>query len=593
MQENENISTYPEEPTNPNDYEGFEKSVYYIFNLLRLMYYSKVESENKFYSKLGGVIGGNVTIQGNLVVNGVNYAIDTTHLNVGDYTITLAKDNEQTLTSMVGMVVPKYDGTNYGFFGWDADGYAYVGDLTNYDGTSDITLANNSSLQKIATIDTTNTVVASNGVIYVYDATSHCFKKPTNDNKYYVIRNGAFVETELFTEQKSKNIDNALYNIGAFDSEPTVSNGVVSVVRGTGYERADTLVNYSISFENYIASSYASNKFHITLPYSIDTNSSSIVNNLGWANNISTVTDTTIAIAISNSNEITIRCPQTSIDNFKAWLLGTGLQIQVKTTSTYTDKYIENTPNIALDQNGCNYLREEWEKGVQLFNPNAIVRENGFYNNSGVWNANTDYNVWCFYLKAGTYTINNGNDTNSQMYLGISILNNSYTWQSQLIGLRLTSSLTFTITSDSYVGISVQKAMVGVSVMLNTGTHAYPYQAYNGDIVHKVDIEPVLLWKNPNPNSAMTGVNKTIKDMSSFKYLIVEFSRSVGGTQGNEIQKFVIDQTYTKTGHCLSSGQYYREFAITTATNIYFAHDNLNSDNTNCVPIAIYGTNVL
>ena len=174
--------------------EGFALSVENLFTLMRMVYYSKTESENRYFSKNGGVISGSITVQGSITVMGQTYVINTEALNVKDYTITLAKNNTQALTSMVGMVVPKYDGTNYGFFGWDADGYAYVGDLTNYDGSSAITLANNSSLQKIATIDTSNTIAPGVGKVYLYDSTNNTFKKAATDNKNYVIKNGELVE---------------------------------------------------------------------------------------------------------------------------------------------------------------------------------------------------------------------------------------------------------------------------------------------------------------------------------------------------------------------------------------------------------------
>ena len=343
---------------NNENYSGFDLTMYNLFTLLREMYYTRGETETNFLQKSGGVVSGSLTIQGNLFINGQSYTIDTENLKVGDYTITLAKDNEQTLTSMVGMVVPKYDGTNYGFFGWDADGYAYVGDLTNYDGTSAITLANNSSLQRISTIDTTNTVVASNGVIYVYDATSHCFKKPTNDNKYYVIRNGAFVETELFTEQKSKNIDNALYNLGAFD---TISGNTIT--RQTGYVDLATLSwetwGSASSGYKYIAPMPINYEFvgEYTMPNIVvnDTNYP-IVTRVTW-NSTSSVDSNGITLTKQTEGYQIILCSTTlsSVANLKAYLQDK--QAQLKLSASYQEQIIENTSLLNLDSNGCNWLQ--------------------------------------------------------------------------------------------------------------------------------------------------------------------------------------------------------------------------------------------
>ena len=220
-----------QENNNSSGRRGFALTMENLFELMQQVYYTKGQTESRFVSKDGGVINGSITIQGSITVAGSTYAIDTETLNVKDYTITLAKDNEQTLTSMVGMVVPKYDGTNYGFFGWDADGFAYVGDLTDYDGSSAITLANNSSLQKIATIDSNNTIAPGVGKVYLYDSTNNVFKEAGNDSKNYVIRNGELVEMpstlasfsedsthRLVTDTEKSNINKSLYHLGAFDS---------------------------------------------------------------------------------------------------------------------------------------------------------------------------------------------------------------------------------------------------------------------------------------------------------------------------------------------------------------------------------------
>ena len=198
-----------------NNYTGFDLTMYNLFSLLRQVYYTRGETETNFLSKAGGTVGGNLIIQGNLTINGNQYYIDTEHMHVGDYTITLAKDNTTTLASMCGLVVPKYDGTNYGFFGWDSDGYAYVGDLTNYDGSSAITLANNSSLQKIATIDTSTYGTASDGVM-LYDSTNHKFVKAPASGTY-VITNGTLAALTI-DANPTQNSSNPVQSGGVYDA---------------------------------------------------------------------------------------------------------------------------------------------------------------------------------------------------------------------------------------------------------------------------------------------------------------------------------------------------------------------------------------
>lgn len=582
MPENENITTYPEEPTNPSGYEGFEKSVYYILSLLRYMYYSKVESDNKYVPKSGGTITGSVTIQGNLVVNGQSYSIDTENLKVGDYTITLAKDNEQTLTSMVGMVVPKYDGTNYGFFGWDADGYAYVGDLTNYDGTSAITLANNSSLQRISTIDTTNTVVASNGVIYVYDATSHCFKKPTNDNKYYVIRNGAFVETELFTEQKSKNIDNALYHLGAFD---TISGNTIT--RQTGYLALNGSENWlQQTYGVYLSDALITNEItNIKDNYGINWGTSwSESSNLGY-------------LAGNNPRTLNIQFGTATSDlaTWKQYLSQHPLIIEYKLATSYTESIIPNQSLLNLDSNGCNWLQNEWEKGLNLFDYNKTsedsshlrffildVKENGTY----YFSANASVGRVEFYKWSGsgnpTSKFGDYNNVSGQS-IQITSIDNSYPY----VVVCLSNSGNYSYDFSGY------------NIMLNSGTHSYPYEPPYGAIVREKDIEPVLLWKNSSPSNAYTstGSSNVISWNTEFKYLIFAMKYY---NDRNGITYIKVKSISSGTNDLgLSNGANYfgRAFVHTSTTSGYFenayANGSINSGNNVCIPVEIYGTNVL
>lgn len=103
----------------------------------------------KKLDKAGGSVTGNLTIGGNLTVNGTTTSIDSTTLKVSDKLIEVAKDNTVKLTTPAGIVVPKYDGTNYGALVIDGDGNAQVGDVKlDASGNIDVT---NSDLQTLAT----------------------------------------------------------------------------------------------------------------------------------------------------------------------------------------------------------------------------------------------------------------------------------------------------------------------------------------------------------------------------------------------------------------------------------------------------------
>lgn len=120
--------------------------------------------DDKKLDKAGGIITGDLTIGGNVTVNGTTTTVNSNTLTVKDKLIEVAKDNTTTLTSPAGIIVPKYNGTDYGALVIDSDGNAKVGDIKlTADGDIDV---NNSDLQTLAT--RTNLV---DGNLVQYDGT--------------------------------------------------------------------------------------------------------------------------------------------------------------------------------------------------------------------------------------------------------------------------------------------------------------------------------------------------------------------------------------------------------------------------------------
>ena len=105
--------------------------------------------DDKKLDKTGGTITGPLTIVGDLTVNGTTTTVNSNTLTVKDKLIEVAKDNTTTLTSPAGIIVPKYNGTDYGALVIDSDGNAKVGDVKLTAG-GDIDV-NNSDLQTLAT----------------------------------------------------------------------------------------------------------------------------------------------------------------------------------------------------------------------------------------------------------------------------------------------------------------------------------------------------------------------------------------------------------------------------------------------------------
>jgi hypothetical protein len=91
-----------------------------------------VESADSYVMKTSSAqtITGDVTIAGALNVAGTVTQTSVSNIVISDKVVTLAKDNNAALASMVGVRVPLYDGTTDGFLGYDSTGTAFVGDIS-------------------------------------------------------------------------------------------------------------------------------------------------------------------------------------------------------------------------------------------------------------------------------------------------------------------------------------------------------------------------------------------------------------------------------------------------------------------------------
>lgn len=93
---------------------------------------------------------GNISVA-NLTVTGTTTTVDSTTLQISDKVIEVGKGNTAALTTMAGLVVPKYDGEHAGGILFDANGTVYVGDLNdNYAEGDSITISDNPDLVPLA-----------------------------------------------------------------------------------------------------------------------------------------------------------------------------------------------------------------------------------------------------------------------------------------------------------------------------------------------------------------------------------------------------------------------------------------------------------
>lgn len=90
-----------------------------------------VSDLNSKFDKAGGTVEGNLTVQGDLIVNGTEQIVSQAHLAIEDKVIEVAVHNTQPFTSMAGILANNYDGENSGGIFFDANGVGYIGDLNN------------------------------------------------------------------------------------------------------------------------------------------------------------------------------------------------------------------------------------------------------------------------------------------------------------------------------------------------------------------------------------------------------------------------------------------------------------------------------
>jgi hypothetical protein len=193
----------------------------------------------------------NLSVSGNLTVAGTTTTINATNLEIADNLIILAKGNDAALGFPAGLVVPKYDGTNYGALVYDKDGFAYVGDVAlNNDGQIDLTSAN-TTLQTIATRNST----FNNGAIAEWDNTNKKFvSQATVGNSttpVYISENGVVTagisyQDALVGSADKLNISDA---VGSETVPVYFKNGVPVAITSLGLNASSaTKVNNNLSF---------------------------------------------------------------------------------------------------------------------------------------------------------------------------------------------------------------------------------------------------------------------------------------------------------------------------------------------------------
>lgn len=282
----------------------------------------------------------------------------------------------------------------------------------------------------------------------------------------------------------------SLYNIGAFDTL-TENDNVVTITRKTGY----------FNLSKFVLDNQANGAIRGTIPgcyeYGpigldkdflpdardigmhkavIKTNSNFISGDdnqlYGNANNYQV---NIIYISLPNS--------YTSKESYIQYFSENLIFLQYELATEYTEKVIKNQSLIDIPADGTRWLREEWEKGLNLWDKGNITFEG-------------EYAILCEKRKVGKYSLRISSTRNTSYEEFHWYIRDLSTATTLLDGILPNNSYTFNITSEMLTH-DIRLYSWGTAsndvckVMLNYGDNPYPYQPYNGDIVHKKELDEV------------------------------------------------------------------------------------------------------
>lgn len=320
-------------------------------------------------------------------------------------------------------------------------------------------------------------------------------------------------------------LNKSLYNLGVFD---TISGNVIT--RQTGYVDLSTLDWQPWGDHKYIATMPHFEKVsNDTIPNIVsNSNNYPVVIRSTW-NSSSTPTSNGITVTSTADNSYEIIIGSTTIStvaDLKAFISSSNWSIQYKLEISYTEEIIEGQPLITLDSQGSQWLRSEWEKGLNLFNGSRDL---------------SDWNL----IVGNTYTITTIDGTHS-----IKIAVNWYSSGEEGDILVESTKVTFTYNEDRNWRLFIDPAQTqehenfsDYGIMCVEGNHAYPYQPYSGAIVHNNEIYPVgsiyMSVNSTSPASLFGGTWEQLKD----RFLIgAGNSYAVNSTGGETTHTLTIEE---------------------------------------------------
>ena len=259
-------------------------------------------------------------------------------------------------------------------------------------------------------------------------------------------------------------LNKSLYNLGYYDTMVENSDGTYTITRQTGYLSSNDLLKASYincnPSNDYICQfsgllNVSSGDFTFIICNLLQRSwSSSVLNRFYVYNN-------SIYIKIDGL---------TTTDAYKQYVAQNNLFFQYKLATSYTEEIIEGQPLITLDQQGSQWLRDEWEKGLNVFDIDTTTIGNGY-----------DYTATASdWVKAIDIPVEPNTTYTASSIISRYAFNHGDIVADYNKNTITTGSDTKTLSLFIYIGSYSGTARTWFSnYMLNKGSIAYPYQPYN------------------------------------------------------------------------------------------------------------------
>lgn len=197
-------------------------------------------------------VTGSATIA-NLTVTGTTTTVNATNLEISDNLITVAKGNTVALANPAGLLVPKYDGTNYGALYFDSTGTAYVGDVA-LNSSGQIDTASESTTALPLALRSKTAPISGNLALWRVDTITNSVYLDSTDSSVVASISDRTTDTQIPTygAMKAKvasslSFANNILTLKALDGTTTLGTATLGAASA---KAVDTSIAYSTTSAN-------------------------------------------------------------------------------------------------------------------------------------------------------------------------------------------------------------------------------------------------------------------------------------------------------------------------------------------------------